>query len=217
MVLVAGVIASRPGVIQAIVQTRDHSPTEEQLALLSQTVLLRAGVAFLTVIGALVVLRRRPGWLPQTVLALSAAQLVWLADGMLQVGPADELLAEPMLLSTLRSAMGSRPGRLCSWPERYGFAHPEGLTKLEGVRRGDLQAMVPDLSAFFGLDNLYAYLPTEDHTLADACGARLACSSPCARRLGARYGIVSADVFGRLPGQDALQGLGAIREPQLVS
>jgi hypothetical protein len=217
----AGVLAfleviARPEVIARLLRLTGNVPTEDQIELMTVTWATRIGVALILVTLALGVLRFRPAAIALAATLLTAAQLIWLAQGVVVVASAQDVFRTPRLLEPLQSAKSTQWGRLLSWPERYGFGEQFAAGYMNSVLIGDLEAMSPDYNALHGLDSVIAYLPTADRDLVAACGTRPRFATPCSRRLAARYSILSTDVAKTMIAAGVVTELGQIRNPHLV-
>jgi hypothetical protein len=206
-------VLAGPGTISSLLAGR-QGPLDPALAeTLSGHVRLQALIALLLAAAFAAALRWRPERVPWVAAGLVLVQAVLAARGQVPVRDRSELAETPALVAPLRAA-GAERSRLAAWPVRYSFPG-ERLSAMDAAREGDRQALAPDLSALHGFGNIYSYNPGSMGAFEAACGQRPSCTSPCARRLGAGFCVVSYDEAPRWTARGARE-LGRLSRPKLV-
>jgi len=183
----------------------------------SITATVRAGatVALLGIVGWALVVWAFPAWGRWLAVAITGACAIWANSGAIEVGRT-LLLRPPPLGGILSEKMQAGGGRLCSWPDRYGFRHDMNLSMFDVSILGDRASLAPDHSARFGIGNIVSYFPTNDARFAASCGATVNCGSPCSEREGARWNIVSGERFSRRHFEGSVHKVFETHDPWLV-
>lgn len=187
----------------------------EALGVIRLALQTRAAIAAALLLCLAAVLHIRPEAAAWAAVALGAAQSAWCAQGVL--GLADRAILEvaPPLRESIVATPYAAAGRLCSWPVAYEFPKSLKLPRGEARLLGDIGAMVPAHSARFGLANIAPYGPGLPGSLTAACGYQPPCGSECARRLGARWAIVSGSEAHALRRREGIVSLQRSEVPRL--
>lgn len=187
----------------------------EALGVIGLALQTRAAAAAALLLGLTAMLRFRPDAAAWAAVALTAAQSAWCAQGVLGIADRAVLDAAPPLREFIAASPNAAAGRLCSWPAAYEFPKSVQLPRGQARLLGDIGAMVPAHSARFGLANITPYGPGLAGSLVAACGYQPPCGSECARRLGARWAIVSGSEAPALRAKEELLGLARSQAPAL--